>query len=59
MKTWKSDGLKVEQQNLEGIPEKKPRKCPKCGRVNESGQPCKGNRIQRIVNKWVRRQEKD
>jgi tRNA(Ile2) C34 agmatinyltransferase TiaS len=50
------DGVKVEQINIEGIPEKKPRICPECGRVNESGNKCKGNRIKRILNKWVKRQ---
>jgi hypothetical protein len=52
----KLDGVAAEQQNIPGIPEKKPRLCPKCGRINESGKECRGDRMRRLMNKYVKRE---
>lgn len=52
----KLDGVAVEQQNIPGIPEKQRRICPDCGRVNESGNQCRGDRMKRLMKLYVKRE---
>jgi hypothetical protein len=52
----KLDGILVEQTNLDGIPPKQRRICPKCGRVNESGNQCRGDRMKRLMKLYVKRE---
>lgn len=47
------EGVKVEQVNIEGVPEKD-NHCPDCGRLKLSNRPCRGNKLNQIYKIYAK-----